>query len=430
MANPLRIGLAGLGNVGTGVVKMLQAHGDEIAKRAGRAITIAAISAKDKSKKRNVDVSSYKWVNNPLELGVMDGIDVVVEMIGGNGGAAKDLVETAIRNGKHVVTANKALLASQGFELAQLAEDHGVSLNYEAAVAGGIPIIKTLREGVAGNRIDSVCGILNGTCNYILSEMRTTKRDFAAVLAEAQAKGYAEAEPSFDIDGIDTGHKLSILTALAFGVKPAFAGMDISGIRHITAKDIDFADELGYRIKLLGAARRVGDKIAQNVEACLVPKESAIGSVEGVFNAVYVEGDFVGKSVLEGRGAGEGPTASAVLSDLVDLARGTHLPVFGLPVGSLQGLKQAGDEDIVNEQYLHLVMLDKPGVIADVSAILRDFDISIESMLQRGRDPGAPVSVVITTHECSRKAVKGAMAKIGGLPTVAAKPTVLRIEQF
>jgi homoserine dehydrogenase len=429
MAGDLRIAIAGLGTVGTGVVKILQAHSDDIAKKAGRRISIVAVSSKDKNKRRDVDITNYTWANDAHELGIMEGVDVVVETIGGEGVAAS-LIETAIRNGRHVITANKALLAKRGYDLAQLAEDHGVSLNYEAAVAGGVPIIKALREGFAGNKINSVYGILNGTSNYILTEMRLSGRGFGEVLLEAQDKGYAEADPTFDIDGIDAAHKLSILTSLAFGVRSDFSKMDISGIRHITADDIAFAQELGFRIKLLGSACRVGDKIAQSLEACLVPIESPIGNVEGVYNAVFTEGDFVGNVLLEGRGAGEGPTASAILSDLVDLARGTHFPVFGVPVSDLRDVDLASDDEILNEQYLHMVAIDQPGVIADVSAILRDNGISIESLIQRGRAPGQPVSVIIMTHECSRAAIRKAAVQIAGVATITAPPTILRIERF
>ena len=428
--DPLRIGIAGLGTVGVGVIRILQAHGEDIARRAGRPIAITAIAARDKSKKRDVDISKYKWMDNPTALAEAKDVDVVVELIGGEEGEAKNLVELALKNKKHVVTANKALLAKHGLALANLAEDNGVSLNFEASVAGGIPIIKALREGFAGNRIDGLFGILNGTCNYILTEMRTTGRDFNDVLKEAQGKGYAEADPSFDVDGIDAAHKLTILSALAFGVKPDFDAIDVSGIRHITARDIEFAGELGYRIKLLGIARRIGGKIAQSLEPCLVPLDSALGSVEGVFNAVFVEGDFIDRAMLEGRGAGQGPTASAVMADLIDLARGYQLPPFGLPVKELQNAQWAGPEDIISSQYIHLIVADQPGVIADVSAILRDFGISIETMIQRGRDPHQPVSVVITTHDCSLKNMRGATAKIAALSTIAAPPTVLRIETF
>lgn len=430
MTRALRIGIAGLGTVGTGVVRILQTHGADIAARAGRAIEITAVHARDKSKTRGVDLSSYRWADDCLEMARSPDIDVIVELIGGDEGMAADLVREAIRNKKHVVTANKSLLAKHGFDLARMAEDHGVSLNFEASVAGGIPIIKALREGFAGNRIEGIYGILNGTCNYILTEMRTTGRDFADVLKEAQEKGYAEADPTFDIDGIDAAHKLTILTALAFGVKPDFAAIDITGIRHIDARDIRFASELGYRIKLLGIAREREGRIAQSLEPCLVPIDSALGSVEGVFNAVFVEGDFVDRAMLEGRGAGQGPTASAVMSDLIDLARGYQLPAFGVAAKDLKTARWTGPEDIISEQYLHLIVLDQPGVIADVSAILRDYKISIETMLQRGRDPGQPVSVVITTHACSREAIRAAAAKIARLPSITAPPTVLRIEQI
>lgn len=430
MASPLRIGIAGLGTVGAGVVRILQTHGDDIARRAGRPITITAVNAKDKKKKRDVDVSKYKWFDNPIEIANSKDVDVVVELIGGEDGTAKELVERALKNKKHVVTANKALLARHGLALAKLAEENNVCLNFEASVAGGIPIIKALREGFAGNKIEAIFGILNGTCNYILTEMRASGRDFTDVLKEAQKKGYAEANPSFDVDGIDAAHKLTILSALAFGVKPDFDAIDITGIRRITAKDIAFADELGYRIKLLGIARRIGGKIAQSLEPCLVPIDSALGTVDGVFNAVLVEGDFVDRAMLKGRGAGQGPTASAVMADLVDLARGYCLPTFGLPYKELANTKWAGTEDIVAGQYIHLVVSDEPGVIADVSAILRDHGISIESMVQRGRDPSQPVSVVIITHECSLKDIRSATGKIAALATIAAAPTVLRIETF
>ena len=429
MASTLRIGIAGLGTVGAGVIRILQTHGGDITRRAGKTIEVVAVNARDKGKKRDVDVSSFQWLDSPVDLAKAD-VDVVVELIGGEEGDAKTLVEESLKNKKHVVTANKALLAKHGFALAKLAEENGVSLNFEASVAGGIPIIKAMREGFAGNKIKAVSGILNGTCNYILTEMRTTGRDFDDVLKEAQAKGYAEVDPTFDVDGIDAAHKLTILSALAFGVRPDFSAIDITGIRKISARDIEFATELGYKIKLLGMARDTGGRIAQSLEPCLVPASSALGSVEGVFNAVFVEGDFIDKAMLEGRGAGAGPTASAVLSDLIDLARGYQLPPFGLATKDLKAAQWAGDDEIVSSQYLHMIVTDQPGVIADVSAILRDFGISIESMIQRGRDPGQPVSVVITTHDCSRKAIRAATAKIGGLPSIAAPPTVLRIEQF
>lgn len=430
MTKPLRVGLAGLGTVGIGVLRILETHADKIINSTGRSIEVAGIHARDKGKDRGHELSAYRWFDTAVEMASSSEIDVVIEVIGGDSGVAKDLIEASLSSGKHVVTANKALLAKHGVALAELAEANNVSLNYESAVAGGIPIIKSLREGFAANGIEAVYGILNGTCNYILSEMRTTGRDFFDVLFEAQEKGYAEADPTFDVDGIDAAHKLSILTTLAFGVKSDFVNLDITGIRHIGADDIVYAGQLGYKIKLLGIARRVGNKIAQSLEPCLVPSESAMGAVEGVYNAVHLEGDFVGKAVLEGRGAGQGPTASAVLSDLIDIARGVKMPTFGVSASSLATMTSAGAEDIVSEQYLHLRAIDKPGVIADVSAVLRDYNISIESLLQRGRDPGQPVSVIIVTHECSRAAIRAAVAKIAALAAMVAAPTVLRIERI
>lgn len=430
MTQALRIGIAGLGTVGAGVVRLLTDNAALIAARTGRAIEIVCVNARTKGKDRGVDLSRFAWVDNPVAMASDKNIDVVVELIGGSDGAAYDLVKTALQNGKHVVTANKALLAHKGLELAQIAESKGVALQYEAAVAGGIPIIKSMREGFAGNNINHVHGILNGTCNYILTEMRLTGRSFEDVLKEAQAKGYAEADPSFDVDGVDAAHKLCILAALAFGIQPDFSALDVQGIRNITASDIAYAGELGYKIKLLGIARRSGDKISQSVEPCLVAQDSPLGAVEGVFNAVMAEGDFVGPSMAEGRGAGAGPTASAVVADIMDLARGVTLPTFGVAHAHLAKAKAASPEDIVSSYYLRLVVLDQPGVIADLSAVLRDHKISIEALLQRGRDPGQPVSIVIVTHEINQAAMRRAVAEIGRLSTVAQAPTCLRIEHI
>lgn len=429
MTDPLRIAIAGLGTVGCGVVKMLQQHRDLIAARAGRSIDIVAVSARDKSKKRNIDITAYEWVDHSAQL--VDRADVVVELIGGAEGDAKVLVESALKAGKPVVTANKALLAEHGLSLALLSDEQKAPLLYEAAVAGGIPIIKALREGFAGNEIQAVYGILNGTCNYILSEMRETGRDFDSILKEAQAKGYAEADPSFDVDGIDAAHKLSILTVLAFGVKPAFDQVITQGIRDISAADIAFATELGYRIKLLGIARRNPDgKIMQSMEPCLVPHDSPIGAVEGVLNAAFVEGDFMRKNLLVGRGAGAGPTASAVLSDLIDLARGAHIPVYGIQASALQDMRPCGAENIQAHYYIRLNVLDKPGVLADIAAIVRDHHISVEAVMQRSRNPDQPVSIVMTTHECAQADVTAACKKIAGLDLMVQNPAVMRIEKF
>ncbi len=429
MAKALRIGIAGLGNVGTGVVKVIQKHGRDLEQRCGRKIQIVAVSARNKKKLRGVKLTAYEWVSDPLSLVNNPDIDVIVELMGGSEGAAYELVVAALSAGKHVVTANKALLAHHGHALALLAEKQKVSLCFEGSVAGGIPAIKALREGYAANDVQSVRGILNGTCNYILTEMRETGRDFKDVLKEAQAKGYAEANPSFDVDGIDTAHKLSILTSLAFGVKPDMDKVEIKGIRHITAADILHATELGYRIKLLGLCRREGKKIIQSVEPCLVPEQSALGSVNGVLNAVHVQGDFVGTGWLVGRGAGEGPTASAVVADLIDIARGHHVPVFGIPAKNMKVGAFASADILHAHFYMHVVVRDEPGVLAQIAAILRDHKVSVEAVLQRGRDPGKPVSVVMTTHLVGQSNMRKAADKIGKLSTAKGKPCVMRIEQ-
>lgn len=433
----LKIALSGLGTVGCGLLSLLERHGDLIAQRGARPIEVVGVHAQNRSRARPVDLTRYQWIENLEDLASC-GADVVVELMGGSdkNGPAYRLIAASLEKGIPVVTANKALLASHGLELAALAEKNRTSLSYEAAVAGGIPIIKSIKEGLAGNAIQAVYGILNGTCNYILTEMRTTGRDFADVLCEAQEKGYAEADPSFDVDGIDAAHKLSILTALAFGVEPDFESLPITGIRSISANDIRFAGELGYKIKLLGMANLLPSfeegedrpHIARSLEPCLVPFESAIGSVEGVFNAVYTEGDFVDKSMLEGRGAGAGPTASAVVSDLVDIARArNHLPTFGIPYNNLVKARWAEESACTSRYYLHLRVRDEAGVIADVSAILRDEKISIESMIQRGRSPGQIVSVVLTTHECSKKAMNSARERIATLGCVDSPPSILRM---
>jgi len=431
MSAPFRIGIAGLGTVGRGVVKILQDNADIVATRAGRPIEIVAVSARDKKRDRGVKLSGYEWHDDPVALASVKGLDAVVEVMGGSEGSAKTLIEKSLAQGVSVVTANKALLALHGAELAAAADKSGAQLKFEAAVAGGIPIIKSVREGFAANKINAGLGILNGTCNYILTEMRETGRDFSDVLKEAQAKGYAEADPTFDVDGIDAAHKLCVLSALAFGLKPDFKALQVSGIRHITAADIAHAGELGYKIKLLGIARNVGGKIVQGVEPCLVPAGSSIGSVEGVYNAVYVDGDFVNTGLATGRGAGEGPTASAVVADLIDIARGFKVPAFGVPASALKSATaSSGDDIIVSSYYLHVVVLDQPGVLADISAIMRDHKVSMESVLQRGHDPEKPVSVVIKSHKVKQADIKAAVAKIGALKSMASKPCLLRIENF
>ena len=428
MARELRIGVAGLGTVGAGVLRLLAAHGELIAERAGRSIRLAAVSARDRSKDRGVDLSGARWVDDATQLADARDVDLVVELIGGSEGVAKDLVERALAAGKPVITANKALMAHHGSELARRAEAAGVALAYEAAVAGGVPIIKALREGLAANRIARVYGILNGTSNYILSTMRETGREFSEVLGEAQALGYAEADPSFDVDGIDTAHKLAILTGLAFGCEIDFAGVYVEGIREISAIDIAFAEELGYRIKLLGISRATDGGIEQRVHPCMVDSDAPIASIEGVFNAVVADGDFVGSIMTEGQGAGAGPTASAVVADLIDIARGGVRATFAVPAASLRRLASLPMARHEGSYYLRLMVVDRPGVIADIAAALRDQDISVEAMLQRGRAPGETVPVVITTHETREASMMRALERIAELEAVLEPPRLIRIE--
>jgi homoserine dehydrogenase len=425
---PLRVGIAGLGTVGAGVVKLLRDNADLITARAGRPIIVTAVSARDRNRDRGVSLENIVWHEHAMALAVDPDVDIVVELIGGSEGPAKALVERALAAHRPVVTANKALLAIHGAALAEAAEAAGVTLAYEAAVAGGIPVIKTLREGLAGNRIDRVAGILNGTCNYILTTMRTEGSEFADVLADAQALGYAEADPAFDIDGIDAAHKLAILAALAFGQKVDFAAVHIEGIRRISALDISFAQELGYRIKLLGIARRTAGGIETRVHPAMVPAGNLLASVDGVFNAVLIEGNFSGPVFLQGRGAGAGPTASAVVSDLIDIARGTAIPVWGAALaaqGSAQGVAISRH---TGAYFLRLMVVDQPGVLANVTAILRDHNISLESMLQHGRSPGEAVPIVLVTHETSEAAVAAAIAEIAALDSVLEPPALIRIE--
>ncbi|MBM3581539.1 MAG: homoserine dehydrogenase, partial [Alphaproteobacteria bacterium] len=410
-ASPLRIGIAGLGTVGAGTLKVLRANAELLALRAGRELKPVAVSARARGKNRGVSLDGLRWYDDPLELAVDPEIDVVAELIGGADGVARGLCELALRNGKHVVTANKALLAHHGAALARAAETAGRALAFEAAVAGGIPIIKALREGLAANRINQLYGILNGTCNYILTQMRTEGREFGAVLTEAQKLGYAEADPSFDVDGVDAGHKLAILAAAAFGGEVDFGAVSLEGIRHVTLTDIRLAEELGYRIKLLGIARRTELGIEQRVHPCMVPLTTPIASVDGVYNAVVVEGDSVGTAVFEGRGAGEGPTASAVIADLMDIARGHRIPAFGVPAARLAKLPRAPLAKRKGPCYVRLMVVDRPGIFAAVAASLRDHEISMESVLQRGRAPGAVVPVVMTLHEATEAALQQALAE-------------------
>ena len=427
---PLRVAVAGLGTVGAAVLDILLSRRGLVADRCGRPVEPVAVSARDRGRDRGVDLSGCAWFDDAARMASEAEADVVVELIGGEDGVAKAACESALAAGRHVVTANKALIARHGRALAAAAEGAGVALCYEASVAGGIPVIKALREGFAGNRISRIHGILNGTCNYILTAMREAGRGFGEVLAEAQALGYAEADPGFDIDGVDSAHKLALLAAVAFGQETDLDGVHVEGIRRITPEDIRFADELGYRIKLLGIAGRTEDGIEQRVHPCMVPASAPLAHVEGVFNAVVTEGDAVGTSMLEGRGAGAGPTASAVLADLADIARGAFAPTFGVPAARLAPARPASIDRRVGPYYVRLSVVDRPGVIADVSAALRDERVSVESLIQRARAPEDSVPVVMTVHETREDAMRRALARIGALETIAEPPCMIRIEHL
>ena len=432
MSDTVRIGLAGLGVAGGGVLKLLEQQHGLLLSRAGRRLETVAVSARERTKNRAADISSLKWYDDPRDLAGDPDIDVVCELIGGADGVALELSQAALRSGKHLVTANKALLAHHGNALAAMAEDGGVNLGYEAAVAGGIPIIKALREGLAANEFSGVYGILNGTCNYILTEMRDgvragTPRDFDTILKAAQELGYAEADPSTDVDGIDAAHKLALLTSLVFGCPVDFDAVQIEGIRHINPLDIQYAEELGYRVKLLGVSRASAAGIEQSVHPCMVPERTAIAHVDGVLNAVVTEGDFVGTTTFEGPGAGAGPTASAVVSDLADIARGLVLPTFGVPVSALEARPKAPPGSHVGSYYIRLMVVDRPGVIADIAACLRDEEVSVESLLQHGRRPDEAVPVVLTTHVAEEDALARALAAMDELQAVLETPRMIRI---
>lgn len=421
----LRIGLAGLGTVGAGVAKVLHARHAAVATGG---LTITAVSSRDRNKSRGVDLAGVAWEDDSIALASRDDVDVVVELIGGAEGPARTLVETALAAGKHVVTANKALLAYHGAELAALAERAKVALKFEAAICGGIPIVRCLREGLIAYEISALRGILNGTCNYILTEMEATGRAFGEVLVEAQRLGYAEADPTLDIGGGDTAHKLALLSTLAFGILPDLDAVETRGIQSISPSDIAFAAEFGYRIKLLGVAKKAAGGIERRVHPAMVRVRTPLADVDSSFNAVSVDAGAAGAYFFQGRGAGEGPTASAVIADLADIARGSISPPFGRPVSELTRAECVPSSEHVSPFYLRFQVLDVPGVMAAVSQRLADESISIDSMLQRGRSPGEAVSIVMLTHETSQAAVERALKAIAGLDKVFETPCMIPME--
>ena len=431
MTKPLRIALAGLGTVGGGVIRLLDTNGALIARRAGRPIEIVAVSARDRSKDRGVDITRFAWVDDTTALANVDA-DVVVELVGGSDGPALALARATLAAGKSFVTANKAMLAHHGLELARAAEAANVALKFEAAVAGGVPVIKGLREGAAANEIERVYGILNGTCNFILSKMEAEGRDFADVLAEAQALGFAEADPSFDIDGVDAAHKLSLLASLAFGTQPAFADVAASGIRHVLAADIAEAASLGYRVRLLGLADSGPAGLFQRVHPHLVPIDHPLAHVTGATNAVVAEGNFVGRLLFQGPGAGDGPTASAVVADLIDIARGEFGPAFAMPAAALIEQAPADSGERRGRAYVRFTVADRVGVLAEIAAAMRDAGVSIESLMQRGasHDEGGAdgsVLVAIVTHEGPERSVAQALERLRGSQSLVGQPLWMHI---
>lgn len=430
MTSPLRVGLAGLGTVGAGVVKILDANRALIERRANRAIEVVAVSARDRHRERGVDLGRFAWVDDATQLCHREDVDVVVELIGGADGPALTLARATFDCGKALVTANKAMLAHHGLELAERAEKAGAALKYEAAVAGGIPVIKGLREGAAANQIERVYGILNGTCNYILTAMEQDGLPFAEVLSEAQRLGFAEADPSFDIDGVDAAHKLSILASLAFGAQPDFANVATQGIREVDIADIEHAAALGFRIKLVGLARQEANGLFQRVHPCLVPLGHPLAHVDGSLNAVVAEGNFVGRLFFQGRGAGEGPTASAVVADLIDVARGEFGPAFAMPASRLGALPPASQGDHIGRYYFRLTVTDRPGVLAELTAALRDEAVSIESLIQRGQASNGGVYVVMVTHEGPERSMRAALSRMSASASVIGQPMMMHILDF
>ncbi len=438
MTNPLRIGIAGLGTVGAALVNLVHNKQNLLADRCGRAIVVSAVCARDKNKTRDCDVSGMVWFDDPVQLAKSDEIDCFVELIGGEEGLALEGVRAALSSGKHVVTANKALLARHGVELAALAEDAGLLLNFEAAVAGGIPIIKTMRESLSANSVERVFGILNGTCNYILTRMENEGISFADCLADAQRLGYAEADPTFDVEGFDTAHKLAILASLAFGTQIAGDEIFVEGISSIASEDINAAREMGYRIKLLGVAQKTDSGIEQRVHPTMVPIDSTIAQISGVTNAVAIDADVVGQLVMSGPGAGGDATASAVAGDIADIAKSRpghqHGPALGTPAKALAPYVKARMRSHEGGYFIRLTVVDVAGVFASVATRMAEQQISLESIVQRdandNKDENSDAkSIILITHETSEQAVRQALADIGNDGHLINDPQMIRIEK-
>ncbi|WP_457583101.1 homoserine dehydrogenase [Ensifer canadensis] len=436
MADALKIGIAGLGTVGASLVRILQDRHEMLATTCGRAIEITAVTARDRSKDRGVDLSKAAWFDDAVSLAANADIDVFIELMGGSGDPAYAAVKTALDRGIHVVTANKALLAAHGIELAAIAEKKGALLNYEAAVAGGIPVIKALRESMTGNTISRVYGIMNGTCNYILTKMEKEGLSFEACLKEAQRLGYAEADPAFDIEGNDTAHKLSILTSLAFGTAIAADDIYLEGITNISIDDINAAADLGYRIKLLGVAQRTESGIEQRVHPTMVPYDSVIAQVDGVTNAVAIESDILGELLMVGPGAGGNATASAVLGDVADIAKSRpgaqHVPAFGRPTNALLPYKRAQIQSHEGGYFIRLKVVDRTGVFASIASRMAENGISLESIMQHSKHPkesDEPQTIILVTHATAEHSVRDAIVAIKSEGYLVGEPQVIRIER-
>jgi homoserine dehydrogenase len=433
MAEPLRIALAGLGTVGAGVIRLLDTNAVLVAARAGRPIEIVAVSARSRNRDRGVDIARFDWVDDMTGLAERADVDVVVELVGGADGPALALARRAIGAGKGLVTANKAMVAHHGLELAEAAEAAGAPLKFEAAVAGGIPVVKGLREGTAANAIERIYGVLNGTSNYILSTMEATGADFGDTLAEAQRLGYAEADPTFDVEGTDAAHKLAILAAIAFGARMDFGAVECEGIARVRAADIAQADRLGYVVRLVGMADCEGGtngalRLLQRVKPCLVPKGHPLAHVTGATNAVVAEGNFSGRLLFQGAGAGDGPTASAVVADLIDIARGEAGAPFSVPVADLVPMAPAAGGERTGRTYLRFTVKDRPGVLAEMTAAMRDAGVSIESLIQEGRvEEGGEVLVALVAHEGPEKNVAHALELLRDSDSLTAPPLTMQI---
>lgn len=428
MSHPLRLGIAGLGTVGVGVVKIIRQQAALLTARTGREIIITAVSARTKNRDRGVPLSNYAWEDDPVALAQRDDVDVFVELMGGADGPAKAATEAAIAAGKHVITANKAMLAMHGQSLAVAAEAQNISLRYEAAVAGGIPVIKSLTEGLAGNQITRIMGVMNGSCNYILTRMEDSGLSYQEIFAEADGLGYLEADPQLDVGGIDAAHKLAILSSIAFGTKVDFDNIVLEGIERVSIEDIKAASDMGYKIKLLGVCQLTGRGLEQRMQPCLVPDSSPLGQLQGGTNMIVIEGDAVEQIVLRGPGAGMGPTASAVMSDVCDIARGFALPVFGRPANTLVTSTPA-KSTLAAPYYLRMELVDKPGALAKIATVLGEAGISIDRMRQYGHS-NTLAPVLIVTHKASSAAIDVALAAMDSTGVLAGPPVALRIEEL